>query len=135
MMDEMLEIFDVMPSCCGALGYVVVGLLGCWALFHLWSRKKVYSFKEKHVLVSVNGGSLNGEYSSFVRSLPQITGGSSGIGKALAAEALKRGAAVVTLVARKEVSRLRPSAVVHASLSRQLARLGQAWSASGVQLC
>ena len=54
MMDEMLEIFDVMPSCCGALGYVVVGLLGCWALFHLWSRKKVYSFKEKHVLVSVN---------------------------------------------------------------------------------
>ena len=34
----------------------------------------------------------------------QITGGSSGIGKCLAAGAIKRGAAVVTLVARNKVS-------------------------------
>ena len=39
----------------------------------------------------------------FNSSLGQITGGSSGIGKALAAEALNRGAAVVTIVARNEV--------------------------------
>lgn len=35
----------------------------------------------------------------------QITGGSSGIGKAVAVEALKRGAAFVTLVARNEVAK------------------------------
>lgn len=52
MMDEMLEMFDVMPSCCGVLGYVAVGLLACWALLYFWSRRKVYSFKGKHVLVS-----------------------------------------------------------------------------------
>ena len=33
----------------------------------------------------------------------QITGGSSGIGKELAAEAIRRGAEVVTIVARTEV--------------------------------
>ena len=33
----------------------------------------------------------------------QITGGSSGIGKCLAAEAIRRGAAVITLVARNNV--------------------------------
>ena len=35
----------------------------------------------------------------------QITGGSSGIGKSLAAEAIRKGAAVITLVARNEVLR------------------------------
>lgn len=37
-------------------------------------------------------------------SILQITGGSSGIGKALAAEVLKRGASQVTLIARNMVN-------------------------------
>ena len=47
-----------------------------------------------------DGGVLN-----FCRNIfsLQITGGSSGIGKAVAAEALNRGAAVVTLLARNKV--------------------------------
>ena len=38
----------------------------------------------------------------------KITGGSSGIGKCVAFEALKRGAALVTIVARNEVSDRKP---------------------------
>ena len=43
-------------------------------------------------------------FNSNFLSLLQITGGSSGIGKAVAREALLRGAAVVTLLARDEAS-------------------------------
>lgn len=46
--------------------------------------------------------------------LLQITGGSSGIGKCLAVQALKKGAAVVSIVARNEVQ-LRP--IAHNMLS------------------
>jgi 3-dehydrosphinganine reductase len=56
---------------------LVIGLC-----LHLLSAGRVYSFKAKHVL---------------------ITGGSSGIGKEIAIEALKRGADHVTLVARNKV--------------------------------
>jgi short-subunit dehydrogenase len=55
---------------------LVIGLC-----LHLLSAGRVYSFKAKHVL---------------------ITGGSSGIGKEIAIEALKRGADHVTLVARNK---------------------------------
>ena len=42
----------------------------------------------------------------------QITGGSSGIGKALARESLRRGAAVVTILARNKVRCLHQTPIV-----------------------
>ncbi len=42
--------------------------------------------------------------SYFTLHFTQITGGSSGIGKCLAIDAIKRGAASVTIVARNKVS-------------------------------
>lgn len=50
-----------------------------------------------------NQSQLLGAWSISCVIILQITGGSSGIGKAVAVEALNRGAAVVTLCARNEV--------------------------------
>ena len=80
------------------LACVLVSLL---ALLFLFSLRKAFSIGGKHVMVRMLCAAL---YLHHPSSPPlQSTGGSSGIGKSLAAEAIKRGAAIVTLVARNEV--------------------------------
>ena len=87
--------------------YLLAGCALSLLLLYLISLRKVYSVKGKHVLVSLSQISREitseTDWKSYNSLCFQITGGSSGIGKALAAEALKRGASSVTIVARNEV--------------------------------
>ena len=72
---------------------------------YLLSVRKTYSIRGKHVLVS--GWSNQAIACNAVGpcTRTQITGGSSGIGKCLAIDAIKRGAGAVTIVARNKVGR------------------------------
>ena len=81
------------------LSCVLTGLL----LLYASSRRKVFPLSGKHVMVScIDVYRLLHLYNLSVMML-QITGGSSGIGKCLAVGAIKRGAAIVTLMARNKV--------------------------------
>ncbi|CAI8016895.1 3-ketodihydrosphingosine reductase [Geodia barretti] len=80
--DDLEDVFELMFSCgWGLVVAIFVLLLLFWLFLYLLSLRNQYNLAGKHVL---------------------ITGGSSGIGKAVAKEALLRGAEVVTILARNE---------------------------------
>jgi alanine-alpha-ketoisovalerate/valine-pyruvate aminotransferase len=84
--------------------YLLSGFLLTLLILYMLSLRTVYSINGKHVLVRLGIIIIIEKFiNNFGLIESQITGGSSGIGKALAAEALKRGAAAVTIVARTEV--------------------------------
>ena len=79
-------------------------LLLLFVVSYLLSLRRTYSIRGKHVLVSLTGRINRAAIGvTAVAFFFQITGGSSGIGKELAAEAIRRGAEAVTIVARTEV--------------------------------
>lgn len=82
---------------------VVIFLVLLTALLTFARSNRKYDISGKHVLVSKM--SLLCLVTMLRAPAPrvQVTGGSSGIGKAVAKEALKRGAAMVTLLARDKV--------------------------------
>lgn len=94
----------VLFSWLGLVGSAAAILLSIWLLLYLLSLRTQYSLQGKHILVRILAEGvaalLAHAYNSFGF---QITGGSSGIGKAVAKESLKRGAAVVTILARNKV--------------------------------
>lgn len=102
------------------LWWFLLGLASLVAVVYLLSLRRTYSIKGKHVVVRVTcvwdvEVTLNhGYFFSFFFLIKlvficlchtlKITGGSSGIGKALAAEALQKGTSTVVLVARNQVN-------------------------------
>lgn len=79
---------------------VVAVLVGAVAL-RLSCKRRPFSLKGRHLVVGPRTALQCTVLSMSLTSRDQVTGGSSGIGKAVALEAVRRGASV-TLLARNE---------------------------------